>query len=150
MLLEACRYSPSTQLSPTQHPLGRSQMSERTGEAWTHSKPRGQHVEGPALGWRGGQGIKFKGWGWRGSIPTERERSQCKLIKAGGRAWGRFQASQSADACSCVWNINMSLVQPLSTPRHHRLPRLLAPHSASPLLFPTCRFLSFYFYFFQL
>lgn len=27
------------------------------------------------------------------SIPVERERSQCKLIKAEARAWGCFQAS---------------------------------------------------------
>lgn len=36
------------------------------------------------------------------SIPVESERSQCKLIKAGGAELPGQPASQSADACSCV------------------------------------------------
>lgn len=89
----------------------------------------------------------------RGSIPTERERSQCKLIKAGGRAWGCFQANQSADACSCVWNINMSLVQPLSTPcHHHLLPPSLALSSLGISTSPSAHqhavsFFSLFFFF---
>lgn len=46
-----------------------------------------------------GKGSNMRGVGVGGeldgaaSIPVESERSLCKLIKAGGRAWGCFQAS---------------------------------------------------------
>lgn len=43
---------------------------------------------GPDMG-RGKRGSVSEG----AFIPVERERSQCKLIKVGGRAWGCFQAS---------------------------------------------------------
>lgn len=50
-------------------------------------------VKGQILGGGGLKGGRFEKGGGGGSIPVERERSQCKLIKAGGRAWGCFQAS---------------------------------------------------------
>lgn len=85
-----------------------------------------------------GGGVKSQSLGGRG-VYFSRERSQCKLIKARGRAWSRFWASQSADACSCVWNLNMSLVQTLHPhlQPHPFLPPFLAL-SAPPIimLFP--------------